>query len=104
MRIIKYSPAGHVTLILAVLIVALYWPFAYSETEIMSRLNIDTPQAKEHLIKHNKAEENRMIREEQLYAFFSVKVTTTNQKKFDRSRDGYLSGIELKKYLAEYYR
>lgn len=88
----------------ALIIAALSCQFAYSGTEISRRLNINTPQTIQKLTRYNKAEENRMIREEALYEFFSVKVTTRNQKKFDSDRDGYLSGKELQEYLREYYR
>ncbi len=89
---------------LAVLIAVLPFPFAYSQTEVSNRLNIDTPQLNNPLIRRDKAEENRMIKEQKLYSYVTVKVTTTNQKKFDRDRDGYLSGNELQMYLRECYR
>jgi len=86
------------------LIILLFLPSAYSETEISGRLNVDTNQTNHQLIKRDRAGENRMIRENKLYDFYAIKVTTTNQKKFDRNGDGYLSGPEFKEYLAKNYR
>jgi len=49
-----------------------------------------------------KEQEKNYIREYGLKDDFSIKVTTKNQKKFDRNRDGYLSGRELAEYLRKY--
>ena len=77
---------------------------AYSQTEVNNRLNIDTPQTISPLARQGAAEEGRMIREDQLNNYFTVKVTTTNQKKFDSNHDGYLSGKEFQRYLKHYSR
>ena len=98
---IKYTAT---LIILAILIAALSCPLVYSATAASRSFTISSPQVKETLVKYNKAEEGRMIREKKLYEFYVIKVTTRNQKKFDGDKDGYLSGKELKKYLAEYYR
>jgi len=52
--------------------------------------------------KLTKEEEKNYIRDCRIKDDFSVKVTTKNQKKFDRNRDGYLSGRELEEYLKKY--
>jgi hypothetical protein len=52
--------------------------------------------------KFTKEEEKNYIRERGVKDDFSVQVTTKNQKKFDRNRDGYLSGRELEDYLKKY--
>ncbi|MDD5271005.1 MAG: hypothetical protein PHE80_07475, partial [Candidatus Omnitrophica bacterium] len=52
--------------------------------------------------KFTKEQERNYIKEYGLKDDFSIKVTTKNQKKFDRNRDGYLSGRELEEYLGKY--
>ena len=94
---IKYT----VTIIIA----AIFIPSgAYSQMEVNNLLNIDTPQTTNPLTKQGTAEENRMIREDHLDSYFMVKVTTTNQKKFDGNHDGYLTGTEFQRYLKHYSR
>jgi uncharacterized membrane protein len=89
---------------LTVLIAVISFPFAYSQTEVNGILNVNTPQSNVPLIKQDRAKEKRMIEEQGLYNYFTVKVTTTKQKKFDTDSDGYLSGNELKMYLSKCYR
>lgn len=86
------------------LIILFSCQLAYSGPEISGRLNVNASQTYGELTKYDRAGENRMINEEKLYNFFSVKVTTTNQKKFDWDQDGYLSGSELQEYLSKYRR
>lgn len=102
---IKYTVprGGCFAITIIILIVAVSFQSAYSATKI-TRMNIAAPQTRDKLVRYDKAEENRMIKEQKLYNYYTVKVTTTNQKKFDRDKDGYLSGTQLKKYLREYYR
>ena len=88
----------------ATLIILLSCQLAYSAPEISGRLNVNASQAYGELTKYDRSGESRMIKKEKLYDFFSIKVTTTNQKKFDRDQDGYLSGRELQEYLRKYHR
>ena len=94
--VIKYT----VTIIIA----ALFFPLAYSATEISNPFNIVTPQTTNPLTKQGAAEESRMIKENQLDTYYSVKVTTTIQRRYDRNHDGYLTGNELQRYLRQYSR
>jgi len=79
-------------------------PFAYSQTQITNILKIDTPQTDKPLIRQDRGDEIKMIKSEELYTYFTIKVTTTNQRRFDGNRDGYLNGKELQMYLREYYK
>lgn len=87
-----------------VTIIILFLPAAYSQTEVNKRLNTDTTQTASPLRRQSAAEESRMIREDKLSNYVTVKVTTTNQKKFDANHDGYLSGREFQRYLKHYSR
>lgn len=91
-------------ILLAMLIAALLAPCAYSQTKVSNILNINTPQSNNQLVKQGRGEEGRMIIDKGLNTSFSVKVTTTNQRRFDENGDGYLSGREYQMYLREYYR
>ena len=88
----------------AVIIALFFFPFAYSETQISNPLNIATPQTTDPLARQDSAEEGRMIRSDHLGSYFSIKVTTINQKRFDRNHDGYLTGNEVQRYLKHYSR
>ena len=88
----------------AIIIALLFFPAAYSQMEVNRRLNAETPQTTDPLARQSSAEEGRMIREDKISNYVTVKVTTTNQKKFDSNHDGYLSGRELERYLKHYSR
>lgn len=96
---IKYT----VTLINTLIIAALLAPVAYSQTQL-NVLTVNPAQSDKPLIRQDRGEETRMVKEEGLNTFFSIKVTTTNQKRYDGNRDGVLSGKELQMYLGHYYR
>ena len=91
---IKYA----VTIIIAMA----FFPLAYCDSQTANLLNLTTPQTTNPLTKQGAAEESRMIKQNQLNTCYSVKVTTTIQKRYDRNQDGYLTGIELQKYLKQY--
>ena len=84
---------------LTIIIAALFFPFAYSEMQISNPVNGGMPQTTVPLARQNSAEEGRMIRQDKLNTYYTVKVTTINQKKFDSNHDGYLIGRELQRYL-----
>ena len=88
----------------AIIISTLFFPFAYSDTTISNPLNIATPQTTTPLARQDSAEEGRMIRSNHLDSYFSLKITTINQKRFDKNHDGYLTGSELQRYLRHYSR
>ncbi|MFA5499500.1 MAG: hypothetical protein WC404_00295 [Candidatus Omnitrophota bacterium] len=54
------------------------------------------------LPKMTKKEEAEYINEHNIRNNFSIKVTTKNQRKFDREGDGYLNDEELRDYLKKY--
>ena len=85
---------------IAAIIILLFTPITYSATtQISNPLTGVTQQNKVPLARHSSAEEGRMIREQKLSTYNTVKVTTLNQKKFDSDHDGYLTGRDLLRYI-----
>jgi hypothetical protein len=96
-RIVPFShvPKWLVPLLLAVLLAA---PQAHA----MTMTGILKDNSNTGIKKLTNEEEKNYIKECGIEDDFSVQVTTKNQKKFDRNRDGYLSGRELEEYLKKY--
>ncbi len=86
------------------IIILLFSPFAYSDTQVSKPLTAATPQNTVPLARQSSAEEGRMIREQKFSTYYTVKVTTINQKKFDSDHNGYLTGRELQRYIKHYNR
>lgn len=76
--------------------------FACTNVYAMTMTGVLKDNSNTNMKKYTKEEEKNYIRESGIKADFSVQVTTKNQKKFDRNRDGYLSGRELEEYLRKY--